>query len=228
MLSLDSRFVGNVYVIECRGSIVLGPEGESMQAALELGAREFSRIVLNVAKVDRLDSSGLGLLVRYAANLRKRGGDLRLAEPPPIITSLLELTKLTGLLQSNSTEAEAILSFLNQPSTQPAHAKTGPRVLVVDQSADLCAFVRTVLLHHDFDVQSTSLVRDARILLQVAKVDYILIGPGSTRLPAETVSSSLQAAAAQAKILKLDPDFKDRDAHEATGILLQMFGVSSD
>ena len=74
LLSLKSRFVGNVYVIECVGRIVLGEEVKALEAALEVAEREFTQIVLNLSEVSRLDSIAMGLLVRYAERLGKRGG----------------------------------------------------------------------------------------------------------------------------------------------------------
>ena len=100
-------------------------------------------------------------------------------------------------------------------------------MLVLDESADLCVFVRTVLSRHGYDVRSTCSFRDAKILLNADGVDYILVGPGTPQLPAETVLRSLTALAPKATALHLDADFKIRDAQEATDALLQMFGVSS-
>src|ERR1035437_1409293 len=115
-LSLNSRFCGNVYIIQCRGRLVAGDEVKSLEGALEVGVREFSRLVLHVGEVDRLDSTGMGLLVRYAANTRKRGGDIRLAAPPPFVVTLLDVTKLSRVLQIHPTEEDAILSFLRERS----------------------------------------------------------------------------------------------------------------
>jgi anti-anti-sigma factor len=223
-LILKSRFVGNVYIIQCKGRIVLGDEVKALEAALEVGAREFTRQVLDLSEVDRLDSIGLGLLVRYAERLDKRGGGLRLATAPTFVVSLLNMTRLSTLLQCFPTEEEAILSFLKQGAGQGAQEKRGPRVLVVDESADLCVFVRTVLLQHGYDVRSTCSFRDAKILLQVDTVDYILVGPGTLLLPSETILNSLKALAPKATALKLDADFRGRDANEASEALLQMFG----
>src|ERR1700678_2517833 len=99
LLSLKSRFVGNVYVIECAGRVVLGEEVKALEAALVTAEREFTRIVLNLSEVHRLDSIAMGLLVRYAERMEKRGGGVRLAAPPPFVTNLLNMTKLSGLLQ---------------------------------------------------------------------------------------------------------------------------------
>jgi PleD family two-component response regulator len=166
----------------------------------------------------------MGLLVRYAERMGKRDGGVRLAAAPPFVETLLHMTKLSGLLKSYPTEEEAILSFLKQGAAQETHEKRGPRVLVVDESADLCVFIRTVLMRHGFDVRSTCSFRDAKILLQVDEVDYILVGPGTPQLSAETVMNTLIALAPKATALRLDADFKIRDAREATDALLQMFG----
>ena len=224
LLTLKSRFVGNVYVIECVGRIVLGEEVKALEAALELAEREFNQIVLNLSEVDRLDSIAMGLLVRYAERLGKRGGGLRLAGAPAFVTNLLNMTKLSTMLPSYPTEEEAIVSFLKQASEDAAQERRGPRVLLFDESADLCVFVRTVLMGQGYDVRSTCSFRDAKILLRVDGVEYIVVGPSTPRLSAETVVHSLTALSPKANVLQLAADFKIRDAQEATDALLQMFG----
>ena len=224
LLRLSSRFVGNVYVIECVGRVVLGDEVKALEDALAAGEREFSRIVLNLAEVNRLDSIAMGLLVRYAERLRKRDGGLRLGAPPPFVTHLLEMTKLSTLLQSYATEEEAIVSFLKQRPAGETEASNGPRVLVFDESADLCGFVRTVLTGRGYDVRSTCSFHDAKTLLGVDGVEYIVVGPSTPQLSSETVVESLTALSPKAKTVRLDAEFKIRDAREATNALLQMFG----
>jgi anti-sigma B factor antagonist len=226
LLSLNSRFVGNVYIIQCKGRVVLGDEVKGLEAALETGAREFPRIVVDLKEVSRLDSIAIGLLVRYAERLSKAGGGLRLASAPPFVVNLLNMTKLSGLLQSFPTDEDAIVSFLKQSSAEGKPEKSGPRVLVVDESPDLCVFVRTVLMQHGFDVKSTCSFRDAKILLGVDEVEYILVGHGNPELSSETMVRSLTALAPKAKAIQLDADFKIKDASEATESLLQMFRVS--
>jgi anti-anti-sigma factor len=224
LIALKSRFVGNVYVIECVGRIVLGDEVRALEAALEVAEREFTQIVLNLSEVNRLDSIAMGLLVRYAERLGKRGGGLRLAGPPAFVTNLLNMTKLSTMLPSYPTEDEAIVSFLQQASEGMAQARRGPRVLLFDESPDLCVFVRTVLMGQGYDVRSTCSFRDAKILLRVDGVEYIVVGPSTPRLSAETVVQSLTALSPKANVLQLAADFKIRDAQEATDALLEMFG----
>ena len=62
-------------------------------------------------------------------------------------------------------------------------------------------------------------------MLNADGVEYIVVGPGTPQLPAETVVRSLTALAPVAKVVRLDADFKVRDAQEATDALLQRFGL---
>jgi anti-anti-sigma factor len=223
LLSLNTRFVGNVYIIRCSGRVILGDEVKALEAALDAGEREFTRFVVDLSEVSRLDSIAMGLLVRYAERMSNLGGGVRLASPPDFVANLLNMTRLSGLLPSFATEEEAIVSFLKERPVEGAEKQSGPRVLVVDDSADLCVFVRSVLTRHGFDVQSTCSFRDAKILLNADGVEYIVVGPGTPQLPAETVARSLTALAPAAKVVRLDADFKIRDAEEASAALLQRF-----
>ena len=191
-LQSEERFCGNVFILQCTGRIVLGEELVALATAFDKVIREFHRIVLNLATVTRLDSSGMGLIVRYTANLRKRNGDIRLAAPPHFITELLEITLLSTIVNSYPTEQEAVVSFLREPSPPSVHDQPGHRVLVVDRSPDLGAFVRVVLSQHGYDVHSASLVSDAKILLQVHPIDYILVGPGTPQMPSAAILAALK------------------------------------
>ena len=224
-LTLKQRFCGNVYIIQCAGRIMAGQETMTLESALDVAELEFARIVLNLSEVTRMDSMGLGLLVRHASRLNKRGGTIRLAATQPFVAHLLSITKLSGFLQSYPSEEEAIQSFLQKCTPQDVAQKTGPRLLVFDQSADLCVFVRTVLSQHGFDVRTACSLSDAKILLRVDNTDYILVGPGTPQLPPERVAQELNALAPKASALQLSADFKSHDATEATQALLQMFGV---
>lgn len=222
-IEVDFRFCGNVAVLQPRGRLVAGEEARSLETVFQSAIMEFQHIVLNAAEVTRLDSTGLGLLVRYAANLRKRGGDLRLASPPPLIQELLNITLLNTVLHAYPTEPEAVVSFLRQQAPEAAPALPGHRVLVVDRSPDLGAFVRAVLTPRGYSVKSASLVSDARLLLQIEPVDFILVGPGTPQLPAAAVLAALRKLSPHAIALHLTPEFRSFEAYQAAELLLEMF-----
>lgn len=222
-LTLESRHVGKVYVIRGAGRIVAGEEQKALEAAIEHGLREFTRLLLHAGEIERIDSTGMGLLVRYAAHCRNRGGDLRLAAPTGFVSGVLQMTRLASVLRVAASEDEGILSFLKEHSERDdGRLQAGQRVLFLDQSADLCAFVRTVLTQHGYDVLSTSHVRDAKVLLSAAGVDYVVLGPDFAQLASKKVIASLKDVAPHAAALVLARDFKHHDAHHAGSLLLDL------
>ena len=226
-LTLSTRHVGSVYVIQCTGRIVYGDEEHTLDAALNHAEHMFSEIVLNLSALARLDSMGLGLLARHSTRLAKRGGAIHLAGSPTFVISLLDLTMMSAVIPNFEDEEEAILAFLNRLPAQKSGVTSGPRLLVFDPSADLCTFARTVLSQRGFNVQTTCSFGDAKLLLRVEGADYVLVGPCSAQLPPESVARGFAAMAPQASVLQLTPDFKSHDALHATELLLQMFGMGS-
>jgi len=221
-LSLESRHCGSVYVVRCSGNIVTGKESALLEEALKRGLREFTRVVLDASGVDRVDSSGMGLMVRFLWHTRTRGGDLRLAAPSPILIKLLELTKLSAVFRIYDTEEAAIVSFLKEGALTTAEsANTGPRVLFLDPSPDTCAFVRALLARHGYRVLSTGLMGDAKILLSASSVDIIVLGPDCGTLSAPAAVNVLQQLAPAAKMVVLETEFKSRAADEAGADLLE-------
>jgi anti-anti-sigma factor len=221
-LTVDARHCGTVYVIRCSGRIVAGAEVGLLEAAINRGLREFVRLAFDLGDVSRLDSTGMGLLVRFLSHTRNRGGDLRLSAPQPFLSNLLQLTKLAGIFRVYDSEDEAILSFLKEPRTATAgDTAAGPTVLFVDQSPDLCAFVRILLNSHGYEAQSTCRVHDARTLLKAAKFDYVVLGPDTSHLPSHNVVAGLRALAPASAIVPLQSEFKHADPEQAGFELLR-------
>jgi anti-sigma B factor antagonist len=215
-LSVDARHCGTVYVIRCTGRIVAGEETGVLEAAISRGVREFVRLVLHVGDVTRVDSTGMGLLVRFLSHARNRGGDLRLAASPLFLSKLLQLTKLDGISRVYDSEDEAIVSSLKEPkAASTGDASVGPMVLFVDQSPDLCAFVRVLLHHHGYEVLSTCRVHDAKTLLTAAKFDYIVLGADTSHRPSDNVVVTLRSLAPTTAIVPLQGEFKFADPEQA-------------
>jgi len=227
-LALESRHCGSVYVVRCAGRIVSGEESAVLTEALQRGLREFTRVVLQVGEVTRVDSAGMGLIVRFLWHARNRNGDLRLAAPQLFLTDLLNITKLSTVFRIYPDEEAAIVSFLKEGAIAPADSSnTGPRVLFLDPSPDTCAFVRAVLARHGYRVLSTGLMGDAKILLSASTVDVIVLGPESGPLAAPATLDVLQRLAPSARTVVLEREFKSRAADEAGITLLERIQLGS-
>jgi len=218
-LNLNSRLRDDVFILECEGEIVLGEEIQILHTRFETAAREYCHFVLTVSGLKRLDSSGVGLLVRSMSKLRRRGGDLRLAAPQPFLQELLHKTRLGTLLKAFPSEEEAADSFAAD-AREAASGQAPRRVILIDRSPDFGVFIRAVLSQRGFEVRLASFVHEARVLLKCCPADFILLGPGFWQASART---TLQKWAPRAAILELSPEFRSFDALRGAEVLLEMF-----
>lgn len=69
------------------------------------------KIVINLAKVSYVDSSGLATLVEILKNMRSYGGKMRLTNLSPKVKNLFEITKLEKLFEIMADEETAISNF---------------------------------------------------------------------------------------------------------------------
>lgn len=107
-----SREVGEVSVIDMDGRITLG-EGSALlrdlvQEKLSTGHK---KIVMNLAGINYIDSTGLGELVSAYRLIKSEGGELKLLNLNKKVTDLLQITKLYTVFDIHSQEDRAIASF---------------------------------------------------------------------------------------------------------------------
>ena len=77
---------------------------QQMISMLEGGARE---LVVDLAKVDYLDSTALGVLIGGLKRMRERDGNMVLICPSPRIRRVFEITGLDKIFDMYDTEGEA-------------------------------------------------------------------------------------------------------------------------
>lgn len=219
-LKLERRFYGNISIIRCEGIIVAGDELGKLEAELQRGLSDAARMVVDLRAVDRIDSMGLGLLVRFLSRSRDKGGDIRLCSPSQFVRKLLSATKLDSVFLVYTSDYNAIASFFVRgvPGEQPREFVA--TVLFLDPSDDLCAFVRSVLGQHGYEVLTTTNFSDAHMLTQAAQPSVILIGRRAAELEDCAVVPTLQATAPGAVTFTLPADFGRSDPQRAAFTLL--------
>jgi anti-sigma B factor antagonist len=77
------------------------------KAVTDLVASGDSRIVIDMAALQFVDSSGLGALVGALKSARVAGGDLRIAAVPEAVRTVLHLTNLDRVLRDHPTPESA-------------------------------------------------------------------------------------------------------------------------
>ena len=220
-LSVDARHCGAVYVIRCNGRIVAGDESSLLESSINRGLREFRRLVIDFEGVRQLDSSGIGLLVRYLSHTRCHGGDLRLSSAPPFVANVIQATRLNTIFKTYDSEEEAVVSFLKEPGvTNSQEMPAGPLVLFVDHSADVCAFVRALLGNHGYGVLSTCRMTDAKLLLLSSKFDYLVLGYECSQGKSASLAEKLKDLAGSASAVQLSSTFNYADPERAGAELM--------
>jgi len=219
-LELEPRFYGSISIIGCSGMIVVGDSLAKLEEALRRAVSQADRIVLDLSGVDRIDSTGMGLLVRFLTTIRNKGGDLRLCSPSQFVRKLLSATKLDSVFLVYTSEYNAIASFFVRAAPGEERREFAATVLLLDASADLCAFARGVLGQHGYEVLTASRFPDAELLAQAAQPSVILVGSQAAQRASEGVVPALQAAAPGAATVTLPADFGESYANQAASVLL--------
>jgi anti-sigma B factor antagonist len=111
-LKIESREVAHVSILDIHGRIVLGEEIHQLRDAVrELLKQDKKKIILNLANVDYIDSSGVGELVGSFTTVRNAGGELKLLNLTEKVKDILYVTKLYTVFDIKDDEFHAVKSF---------------------------------------------------------------------------------------------------------------------
>lgn len=120
-LYINERRVGDVTVLDMKGRVRLGGGTISLHKAIRCLVEEGKlQILLNLADVSHIDSSGLGELISGHISLAAQGGAIKLLHLTESLRELMTITKLLTVFDVYDNEAEALSSF------------TGPSLKVKD------------------------------------------------------------------------------------------------
>lgn len=111
-VKLTIRKVGDVTVIDAVGRITLGEGSSSFRDTVrDLATKGDKKLLLNLAEVTYIDSSGIGELVAAFTTVTNQGGQLKLLNLTKRIEDLLQITKLYTVFDVSDDEAAAVQSF---------------------------------------------------------------------------------------------------------------------
>jgi len=111
-LKIATREVAHITIVDIQGRIVLGDEiGDLRDTVRNLIAEGKKKIILNLAGVDYIDSSGVGELVSSFTTVRNSGGELKLLNLTQKVQDVLYVTKLYTVFDIRDDEFTAIRSF---------------------------------------------------------------------------------------------------------------------
>jgi anti-anti-sigma factor len=100
---------GTATVIRLRGSLKLGNGVEELTKTLDqLFQQGQKKVVLNIAEVPMVDSSGIGLLVRSHTHCVKQGGGITLVQPSKFVVQTLQLVGVLRLFPVAESEEQGL------------------------------------------------------------------------------------------------------------------------
>ncbi|MEP6911173.1 MAG: STAS domain-containing protein [bacterium] len=111
-LVLNERQAGDVTILDLTGSVRMGEGAVSLRNSIRgLNDGGKKKILLNLAGVKNIDSSGIGELIANYTTIKREGGQLKLLNLTEKIQNLLVITKLLTVFDSYDNESEALSSF---------------------------------------------------------------------------------------------------------------------
>lgn len=111
-LDVRERQSGDVTILDLSGSIRMGEGAVSLRNSIHgLADGGKNKILLNLASVKNVDSSGIGELIANYTSLTRDGGQLKLLNLTEKIRDLLVITKLLTVFDAYESESEALNSF---------------------------------------------------------------------------------------------------------------------
>ena len=221
-LRLESRPVGEVFVVQCQGRIVGGNEVFTLHSQVQDAIEKYGDVVLQLEKVEFMDSAGLGAIMRLVQAARAKGGDLKLCGLTPKIRKVLELTHLLAQFETYDCMEEAITAaYLGSRYSRGKTGDARPRLICVYPSLDVCTFLREILCTAGFNALTTTTVEDAPILLKATKAKLVVISPRMQMVRGKPVRQTLQEIVPDVQILTLDESFASQDPGEAAEKLIK-------
>lgn len=111
-LNIHERRIGEVTILDMDGNIRIGGSNVALKKAIrDLLGEGRSQIVLNLARVTYIDSSGLGELISGHVSLHNKGGQIKLLNLTQRLQELMTITKLLTIFEAFDSESQAVDSF---------------------------------------------------------------------------------------------------------------------
>jgi anti-sigma B factor antagonist len=111
-LQISIRESGDVTILDLHGKAIIGVDSDLLIGHLnKLLASGVLKLLLNLADVTQLDSSGISAIVGTSASLRRQGGSLKLLCPRGRVRAVLRVVRLLETIPTFEDETQALASF---------------------------------------------------------------------------------------------------------------------
>ena len=111
-MKIKTREVDGISIVDVSGEMYGGPENMKLvDTVSELAEQKKLDLVVNLAKVKWISSTGLGIMVSARSKYAKKGGVIKLSHPNDRVLGILQVTRLNLIFDVYDNEKEAIDSL---------------------------------------------------------------------------------------------------------------------
>ena len=108
-MEIAIRKVGKCKILDCRGKLILGPATATLRKTIREAVEDgTSKIVLNLADVSYIDSSGIGEMIAGYVHVKNSGGNMPLLNLNEKLHKLLVIAKLLVIFDVFDDEQKAL------------------------------------------------------------------------------------------------------------------------
>jgi len=109
---VQRRYAGEIAVLHFTHPVQLIRRSAELTALSDsLFEQRDTKVLIDLSRVSRIDSAGLGLLMSCYSHAVRKQGSLKLLKPNSAIRELLHVTKIDAVLETYNDEQEALQSF---------------------------------------------------------------------------------------------------------------------
>ena len=108
--SINEKY--NCVVFEIKGKIKGGPDAEVFRNDLQkLIDQDKKNVIIDLGKVNFMNSSGIGILIGGFKTMRANGGDIKLCNADKRLTSLLMVSHLNTVFDTHNSLDSAVKAY---------------------------------------------------------------------------------------------------------------------
>lgn len=112
-LATETHIRDEAIILRCAGQFVAGEEASAFRQGAEKLLSERRRVVINLTDLEKIDSTGLAVLVQLLTQKKGPESETRLVSSRRYMTDLLRRTRLDTVITAYASEEEAVASFAN-------------------------------------------------------------------------------------------------------------------
>jgi len=110
-MEIQKRIEGGVAILSLQGRLDLTSAPQLKEASKEVLINQSKKMILNMNKVDFINSSGLGALVSVLKDVRNNQGSMRLTNLAPYVKEIFDITQLSNIFEIYPDDKRALTSF---------------------------------------------------------------------------------------------------------------------